>query len=83
MMNTFTFNQHIVTARKRSFYTCLLVILFTEGGEVCMARMYIVGGHVWKGGICVLWGGGGGIHAGETAIEVGNTHPTGMHSCYE
>ena len=30
-----------------------------------------------KGGACVA----GGMHAIETATEVGGTHPTGMHSC--
>ena len=50
-----------------------------------------VGGMCGKGGegmhgrgVC---GGGGGMHgrgacvAGKTAIAVGGTHPTGMHSC--
>ena len=40
---------------------------------MCMAK-----GHVWQGeGACLA----GGMRAGETATEVGVTHPTGMHSC--
>ena len=34
----------------------------------------MAGGHVWWGA-CMVGG-----HAGETAIEAGGTHPTGMHS---
>ena len=26
---------------------------------------------------------GGGLHAAEMVTEVGGTHPTGMHSCFE
>ena len=51
-------------------------------------------GHVWKGGyvwrVCVCKGAcvAGGVHGrgacvtGKTAIAVGSTHPTGMHSCF-
>ena len=51
--------------------------------------------HAWLGGMhsrgmhgrgpCMVGGcmakGGGGMHAGKTATEVGGMHPTGMHSC--
>ena len=55
------------------------------------------GGHAWQGdmhdgrgpcvaegrGACVAEGfmHGGGMCEGETATEVGGTHPTGIHSC--
>ena len=47
-------------------------------------------GHVWQGsmhagGMCVaggMRGRGGACMAGETATAAGDTHPTGMHSCY-
>ena len=42
-------------------------------GGACMA-----GDHVWQWE-CVARG----MHVGETATEVGGTHPTGMHSCYQ
>ena len=35
------------------------------------------GGHAWQG-VCMVEGA---CMAGETAIAVGSTHPTGMHSC--
>ena len=35
------------------------------------------GGHVWQRGSCMV----GGMCEGETATEVGGTHPTGIHSC--
>ena len=38
-------------------------------------------GHAWQGGPCVA-GGGGGMHAGDMATEVGSTQPTGIHSCF-
>ena len=34
-------------------------------------------GHAWQGGVC----GGGMCVIGKTAIAVGSSHPTGMHSC--
>ena len=44
---------------------------------VCMAkRAYVTGDVHGKDGMC----GRGSIHAGETATEVGGTHPTGMYS---
>ena len=43
-------------------------------GRGCMA------GGTWQG-VCMVWGGGACI-AGETATELGGTHLTGMHSCY-
>ena len=61
-------------------------------GGMCTAGGMCGRGHVWQGcvcgrGVCVA----GGVHeghvwqgdmcAGETAIEVGGTHPTGLHSC--
>ena len=53
------------------------------GRGACIAKWCTWQGCVHGGGIC-----GGGMHgrearmAGETATEVGSTHPTGMHSCY-
>ena len=43
-------------------------------GCVCGA-----GGHAWCRGACVVLGG---VHAGETAMEVGGMQPSEMHSCY-
>ena len=40
------------------------------GRGVCVAGG-VHEGHGWQGDMC----------AGETAIEVGGTHPTGLHSC--
>ena len=45
-------------------------------------------GHAWQG-VCVWYGGvhgkghawRGACMAGKTAIAVGSTHPSGMHSC--
>ena len=37
--------------------------------------------HAWRGGGGGMHGGGRGV-AGETATEVGGTHPSGMHSCF-
>ena len=40
-------------------------------------------GHAWQGGGRAWWGAcvAGRVHAGETVIDAGSTHPTGMHSC--
>ena len=40
------------------------------------------GRHAWQG-VCMTGGAcvAGGMHAGETATEVGGMHLTGMHSC--
>ena len=48
----------------------------------CMAGVCVWWGHAWQGS-CMVWGmhGRGACMAGKTAIAVGGTHPTGMHSC--
>ena len=42
-----------------------------HGREACVAEGYVWQGAWWQG-----------MHAGETVIEAGGTHPTGMHSCF-
>ena len=54
---------------------------------VCMAWACMVGDvhsreePAWRGVEGGVHGKGGACVAGETAIAVGGTHPTGMHSC--
>ena len=43
-----------------------------QGGHAWHRVVCMAGGHAWQGA-CVV---------GKTAIAVGGTHPTGMHSCY-
>ena len=42
-------------------------------GEACMVGVCVAGGVIVVGG----------MRAGETATEVGGTHPTRMHSCLQ
>ena len=54
-----------------------------QGGHLwwgaCVAGGMCKRGHAWPGGICA-WHGA--CMAGETATVAGDTHPTGMHSCF-
>ena len=65
-----------------------------HGRKACTVRGVHDGGHAWQG-VCMaggvhgrghVWHGGGvcgrGVCAEEMATEVGGTHPTGMHSCW-
>ena len=59
------------------------------GGGACVAKGVCVQGVRGRGGgVGGMWAcvaGGmveGGVHGGEPATEVGDMHPTGMHSCY-
>ena len=46
-------------------------------GGACVWWGYVCGSGTCMVRVCVV----GGMHAGETATEMGGTHPKGMHSC--
>ena len=52
-------------------------------GGMCGRGACVAGGHAWQG-VCMVGGGSACVScvAGKTAIAVGGTHSTGMHSCY-
>ena len=49
--------------------------------QVCVKNSVHRGEHAWQGHVH-SWGRGA-CAAGETAIAVDGTHPSGMHSCFE